>query len=78
VARSVRHCSFGTTVRRHTATQTRFLIEFLCYPRDGTLACDSDAEDVSWARTDDLQRFGLTETTLGVIHAAVRIKQSAM
>lgn len=51
------------------------LIEFLCYPRDGTLACASDAEDVSWGRTDDLQRFGLTETTLRVIHAAVRIKQ---
>ena len=53
------------------------LIEFLCDPRGGTLACASDAEDVLWARLDDLGRFGLTETTLDVIHAAVQRKQDA-
>jgi 8-oxo-dGTP diphosphatase len=53
------------------------LIEFLCYPRGGTLACASDAEDVSWARFDDLGRFGLTASTLDVIHSAVRRMQGA-
>jgi ADP-ribose pyrophosphatase YjhB (NUDIX family) len=47
------------------------LIDFLCRPNGGTLACASDAADVVWADVADLARYGMAEATVAVIHKAI-------
>lgn len=47
------------------------LVDFVCRPRGGVLACASDAAEVAWAGVKDLPQFGLTQTTMSVIEKAI-------
>lgn len=47
------------------------LVDFLCRPRGGSLACASDAEAVAWAALDELPRYAVAESTITVIEKAV-------
>jgi len=48
------------------------LIDFVCRPTGGTLCCATDAADATWAQLADLDRFGLAEATLAMIHKGVK------
>ena len=48
------------------------LIDFVCRPTGGTLCCATDAADATWAQLADLDRFGLAEATLAMIHKGVQ------
>jgi ADP-ribose pyrophosphatase YjhB (NUDIX family) len=47
------------------------IVDYLCRPTGGALACASDAAAAAWARLDDLERFHLTAAALDVIQKAV-------
>ena len=47
------------------------LVDFVCKPSGGVLACASDAAEVAWAGVEDLPQYGLTETTMSVIEKAI-------
>ncbi len=46
------------------------LIDFLCEPVGGTLACASDADGVQWAPFSDLDRRGVAANTIAVVAKA--------
>lgn len=46
------------------------LIDFVCRPVAGTLACASDAADVAWAPLMDLSQYGVADATVSVIQKA--------
>ena len=43
------------------------LIDYLCRPTGGSLACASDAEDVAWAGMHELADYQVAESTVAVI-----------
>lgn len=47
------------------------LVDFLCRPTGGTLACASDADAAAWATLEDLQHLGVAEATISVIQKAI-------
>ncbi len=47
------------------------LVDFLCRPSGGTLACASDADAAIWAEVASLDAFRLTDATMRVIRKAV-------
>jgi mutator protein MutT len=47
------------------------LIDFVCRSNGGTLACGSDASDVTWASVMELSQYGLADTTVSVIQKAL-------
>jgi ADP-ribose pyrophosphatase YjhB (NUDIX family) len=49
------------------------LIDYLCRPIGGTLACASDAAAAEWAPLDDLDRFGVAELARAVIRKAASL-----
>ena len=49
------------------------LIDFLCRPIGGTLACASDAEDVAWVAPDALAEYGVAESAVAVIRKALTL-----
>jgi 8-oxo-dGTP diphosphatase len=46
------------------------LVDFLCRPHRGSLACASDAEDAAWVEVAHLARYGVAGTTASVIEKA--------
>jgi 8-oxo-dGTP diphosphatase len=52
------------------------LIDFVCKPIGGTLACATDAVDVAWASLVDLTKYGVNEVTVGVIEKALERARS--
>lgn len=46
------------------------LIDFVCRPAGGTLACATDAVEATWASLMDLTSFGLQPATISVIEKA--------
>jgi mutator protein MutT len=53
------------------------LIDYLCRPVGGTLACASDAEDVAWAGLNELGGYGVAESAIAVIRQAFDLVRSA-
>jgi mutator protein MutT len=51
------------------------LIDFLCKPAGGTLACATDADAVEWAMFADLDRRGVAANTIAVIARALAMLQ---
>jgi 8-oxo-dGTP diphosphatase len=47
------------------------LVDFVCEPCGGSLACASDASEVEWALLDELEVHGVAEITARVIRKAV-------
>jgi len=55
------------------------LIDFLCMPVGGTLACASDAADVQWVALDELHGRGVAAHTIAVVRKAFDLwRQGAM
>jgi ADP-ribose pyrophosphatase YjhB (NUDIX family) len=57
-------------IRHDAAGRTQFhfvLVDFVCRPVGGTLACASDAVDVRWTSPADLVDLGVRPATVGVI-----------
>ena len=52
------------------------IVDYLCRVAGGTATCGSDAEDVEWARRDDLARYRLTSAATAVIAKAFAISNS--
>ena len=52
------------------------LVDFLCRPNSGTLACASDAQDVAWAPLVELVDYGVAEATISVIQKGFDIDRS--
>ena len=46
------------------------LVDFVCRPSGGVLCSASDADDATWARLDELARYGVAEVTVRVIRKA--------
>lgn len=46
------------------------LVDFICRPKGGTLACGSDASDVAWASRLELPDYNVAESTVTVIEKA--------
>ena len=60
-------------IRRDADGRTRFhyvLIDFLCRPIGGTLACATDAVEAAWASAGELRAYGVQPTTIAVIEKA--------
>jgi mutator protein MutT len=49
------------------------LIDYLCRPTGGNLACASDAEDVAWAGIHELAEYRLAESAVSVIRKAFEL-----
>jgi 8-oxo-dGTP diphosphatase len=49
------------------------LIDYLCRPTGGSLACASDAADVAWARIDELTEYRVAESAVSVIRKAFEL-----
>jgi 8-oxo-dGTP diphosphatase len=49
------------------------LIDFLCRPTGGVLACASDAEEVAWAALDALADYGVAESAVAVVRKALTL-----
>jgi 8-oxo-dGTP diphosphatase len=47
------------------------LVDFVCRPCGGSLACASDASEVAWASLDELEGRGVADITARVIRKAV-------
>ncbi len=47
------------------------LIDFVCRPAGGALACASDAEAAAWVDLTALGEYGVADSTIGVIQKAV-------
>ena len=52
------------------------IVDYLCRVAGGTATCGSDAEDVEWARRDDLARYRLTSAATAVSAKAFAISNS--
>jgi 8-oxo-dGTP diphosphatase len=52
------------------------IIDYLCAPASGQLAYGSDADDVRWARCEDLAQYRLTEAAGNVIRKAIAMRRS--
>jgi 8-oxo-dGTP diphosphatase len=52
------------------------LVDFLCRPNSGTLACASDAQEVAWAPLAELGDYGVAEATISVIQKGFDIVRS--
>lgn len=66
-------------IRRDDDGRTRFhyvLVDFLCRPRGGMLACASDALDVTWAPVSGLTEYGVAATTVSVIEKAFEMARA--
>jgi 8-oxo-dGTP diphosphatase len=46
------------------------LIDFLCTPSGGVLACASDAADAKWVGSDELAVYGVADSAVAVIRKA--------
>jgi 8-oxo-dGTP diphosphatase len=46
------------------------ILDYLCEIRGGTLSAGSDAQEFSWAREEELQKFDLTVAVLRVLRKA--------
>jgi 8-oxo-dGTP diphosphatase len=46
------------------------LIDYLCRPIGGTLACASDAAEVAWAALTELGEYGVADSAIAVIRKA--------
>jgi mutator protein MutT len=49
------------------------IIDYLCRPRGGSLACATDAADARWVDADDLARFDVTPKAADVIQRALEM-----
>ncbi len=54
------------------------LVDFVCRPIGGTLACATDASAVAWASDVELAGYGVNAATIGVIRKAVARASSAV
>ena len=52
------------------------LVDFVCRPNSGTLACASDAEEVTWVPLLELADYGVAEATISVIQKGFDIVRS--
>ena len=52
------------------------IVDYLCRVAGGTATCGSDAEDIEWARRDDLARYRLTSAATDVIAKAFAMTSS--
>jgi hypothetical protein len=52
------------------------LVDFVCRPLGGTLACASDAIDARWASLMDLSELGVQPATVSVIEKALERARS--
>jgi 8-oxo-dGTP diphosphatase len=53
------------------------LVDYLCHPTGGTMACASDAEAVAWASLDDVLEYAVAEPTIAVIRKALALTRGA-
>jgi 8-oxo-dGTP diphosphatase len=53
------------------------IVDYLCRVAGGTATCGSDAEDVEWARRDDLARYRLTSAATDVIAKAFAMSSNS-
>jgi ADP-ribose pyrophosphatase YjhB (NUDIX family) len=66
-------------IRRDAAGRTQFhyvLVDFVCRPVGGTLACASDAIDVRWTLPIELADLGVRAVTVGVIEKGLERARS--
>jgi mutator protein MutT len=49
------------------------LVDFLCMPSGGSLACASDADDVTWTPLVELNEYRVADATISVIQKAFDI-----
>ena len=52
------------------------LIDYLCWPIGGSLACASDADDVRWALVDELSDYKVADSAIAVIRKAFDLPQN--
>jgi mutator protein MutT len=52
------------------------LVDFICKPNSGTLACASDADEAMWAPLLALNDYGVAEATVAVIQKAFDVVRS--
>jgi ADP-ribose pyrophosphatase YjhB (NUDIX family) len=52
------------------------IIDYLCQILSGRLACGSDAEDVCWARPEELAGLNVTSSAIAVVRKALAIQQA--
>jgi len=52
------------------------LVDFICKPNSGTLACASDAEDVVWVPLVELMDYGVASATVSVIQKGFDLVRS--
>jgi 8-oxo-dGTP diphosphatase len=50
------------------------LIDFVCRPVGGSLACASDADEAAWVPVGDLSTYGVADATIVVIQKALAQK----
>src|SRR5262249_5617569 len=63
-------------IRRDPSGRVQYhyvLIDFLCHPIGGVLACASDAVDVAWAGRHELAAYGVADSAVAVIHKALEL-----
>jgi len=53
------------------------IIDYLCHPRGGALACATDAADARWVAASDLARFDVTPKATEVIHRAFEVARAS-
>jgi 8-oxo-dGTP diphosphatase len=53
------------------------IVDYLCRVAGGTATCGSDAEDIEWARRDDLARYRLTSAATAVIAKAFAMSSTS-
>ena len=66
-------------IRFDSDGRTRFhyvLVDFLCRPTGGSLACASDAADVMWSPLLDLRDHGVADATISVIQKGFDLLQT--
>ena len=66
-------------IRHDPAGRARYhyvLVDFLCRPTGGTLACATDAEEVAWVPLLELTQYGVAEATIRVIQKAFDLAAS--
>jgi 8-oxo-dGTP diphosphatase len=53
------------------------IVDYLCRVAGGTATCGSDAQDIEWARRDDLARYRLTSAATAVIAKAFAMSSNS-
>jgi ADP-ribose pyrophosphatase YjhB (NUDIX family) len=53
------------------------LVDYLCWPRSGTLQAGSDVDDAVLADPSELERYALTEKATAVIERALELAREA-